>query len=341
MIALKKSFLYLCIVLSVGIVLLICFAYDEMGLSMEPDRSTATSSRSATTNQSAAGSLPTALFKVNPGCKQRSPVSSYRPITRARNYHHPSILHFAKFNGKDNEAKPLKFLEYMSMLSVYKIMKPEKIWVHSNGKINGKYWNLTQKWSGTAVEVIHTEKVTRLNRKKVRHFEHMADYTKLSQVLEHGGIAMDFDVIMINYTKLVKMQELSECVLVQEGTEIRISFFSCIKGAPFMRAMVDSYHKDYRPGWWWFNWVYNAGQVPTELLTKQRSDCFNVYVETEICEPNPLQVYAAWSKHNKVEWRKKTAAHYFKRYLYLPTENESILKESSSFSEMLNYIYNL
>ena len=80
-----------------------------------------------------------------------------------------------------NEAKPLKFLEYMSMLSVYKIMKPEKIWVHSNGKINGKYWNLTQKWSGTAVEVIHTEKVTRLGRKKVCYFEHMADYTKLSQ----------------------------------------------------------------------------------------------------------------------------------------------------------------
>ena len=206
--------------------------------------------------------------KVNPGCKQRTPVSSYRPITRARDYHHPSIVHFAKFIDKVNEPIPLNFLEYMSMLSVYKIMKPEKIWVHSNGQINGKYWNLTQKWSGTAVKIIHTEKVTHFGKTNVLFYEHMADYTKLNQVLEHGGLAMDFDVIMINHTKLVKMQDVSECVLVQEGMAIRISFFSCIKGALFVKAMINRYHKDYRPGW-----VYNAGQVPTELLT-ERSDCF-------------------------------------------------------------------
>ena len=53
--------------------------------------------------------------------------------------------------------------------------------------------------------------------------------------------------------------------------------------------------------------VYNAGQVPTELL---RSDCFNLYVETEICKPNYLQAHT-WLKHNKVDWRTKTAAHYY------------------------------
>ena len=37
--------------------------------------------------------------------------------------------------------------------------------------------------------------------------------------------------------------------------------------------------------------VYNAGQVPTELLQNEYvHDCFNVYVETEICKPNYLQV---------------------------------------------------
>ena len=83
------------------------------------------------------------------------------------------------------------------MLLVYKIMKPEKIWIHSNGQINGKYWNLTQKWSGITVKIIYDEKLTHFGNTKVAFFEHMSDYTKLLQVLNNGGIAMDFDVVMI------------------------------------------------------------------------------------------------------------------------------------------------
>ena len=272
--------------------------------------------------------------RVNPGCKQRFPVSSYRPITRARNYRHPSIVHFAKFVKKPSEPVSLKFLEYMSMLSVYKIMKPEKIWIHSNGQINGKYWTLTQKWSGTAVEIIHNEILTHFGNTKVAFFEHMADYTKLLQVLNNGGIAMDFDVIMINHTKLVEMQRVSECVLVQEGRNIRISFFSCIKGAPYLHAMINSYHTDYRK-----KWIYNAGIVPTRLLAAKRSDCFNVYVDTEICEPYYKDVRKTWMVYKKVNWRIKPAAHYFKRLLGLPREDESILNGNNSFSEMVQYIY--
>ena len=71
------------------------------------------------------------------------------------------------------------------------------------------------------------------------------------------------------------------------------------------------------------------------LQNEEVTACFNVYVETEICKPNYLQVHTTWLKHNKVDWRIKTAAHYFKRFLKPPAENESILKGNNSFSEML------
>ena len=329
--ALLKSYrLYICLVFGVGSVIVLCFMSFKDKLIVKEDIGPVGPLNIVM------GSSITIDEKVNPGCKQRNPVNSYRPIIRAMNYRHPSIVHFAKFVKKASEPASLKFLEYMSMLSVYKIMKPEEIWIHSNGQINGKYWNLTQKWSGTAVKIIHNEKVTHFGKTKVTFFEHMADYTKLLQVLNNGGIAMDFDVIMINHTKLAEMQRLSECVLVQEGGAIRISFFSCIKGAPYLQAMIDSYHTDYRP-----SWVYNAGAVPTRLLTAKRSDCFNVYVETEICKPNYMDVHKTWMQHNKVNWRIKPAAHYYKRNLKLPKEDESILNGNSSFSEMLQYIYTL
>ena len=77
------------------------------------------------------------------------------------------------------------------------------------------------------------------------------------------------------------------------------------------------------------------------ILTARRSDCFNVYVETEICKPHYLDAHKTWLEHNKVNWRIKPAAHYYKRFLKPPTEDESILNGNSSFSEMLQYIYTL
>ena len=270
--ALLKSYrLYICLVLGVGSILVLCFMSFKDKIIVKEDigpvgplNIVMESTSSASFNGSSAAPI-TIDERVNPGCKQRVPVNSYRPITRAMNYSHPSIVHFAKFVKKPSEPVPLKFLEYMSMLSVYKIIKPEKIWIHSNGQINGKYWTLTQKWSGTAVEIIHNEKVTHFGNKAVAYLEHMADYTKLLQVLNNGGLAMDFDVIMINHTRLAKMQRLSECVLVQEGRDIRISFFSCIKGAPYLKAMINSYHTNYRQ-----DWIYNAGAVPTRLYTHSK-----------------------------------------------------------------------
>ena len=271
--------------------------------------------------------------QVNPGCKKRT-LQAYRPTTKAGDYYHPSRVHYAKFVS--TRKGTLKFLEYMSMLSVYKTLRPEIIYIHSNKKFEGKYWDLTQKWFNTTVKVNYVPNITHFGRTKISFIEHLADYTKLSEVLKHGGLAIDFDVIMINGRKLQSLQSMSECVLVQEDNDMRISFFSCMKNAPYMKAMVESYHTDYR-----HTWVYNAGTVPTKLLLdKNRKDCFNVHVDNEVCRPNYPQAYK-WMRRNGVKWRTKIAAHYYKRFLGLKKEDESLLEKDTSFSELLRHIYML
>lgn len=272
--------------------------------------------------------------QVNPGCKQRT-LQAYRPMTKVGDYYHPSRVHYAKFVSTHKGT--LKFLEYMSMLSVYKTLRPEIIYIHSNRQFEGKYWDLTQKWFNTTVKVNYVLNITHFGRTRLRFIEHLADYTKLSEVLKHGGLAIDFDVIMINGHKLQRLQSISECVLVQEDKSMRISFFSCMKNAPFIKAMVKSYHTDYRR-----IWVYNAGTIPTKLLLdKKRKDCFNVHVDNEICKPNYPQAYEKWMRHGGVNWKTKIAAHYYKRYLKLTKEDESLLEKDTSFSEMLRTIYKL
>ena len=268
---------------------------------------------------------------INPGCRERT-LETYIPVKTEKCYHHPSIVHYAKFHRERGGSLSLTFIEYLSMLSTYKVLQPEIIFLHSNGRFVGKYWDITQTWTNTIVKVNPVKNFTHFGKVKLGFIEHNADYAKLSQVLKHGGVATDFDVIMSNATKLHEWQSVSECVVAQETTGIRISFFSCMKDSPYMRAIVDSYHKNYKPAW-----VYNAGVIPTDLLLKKgRKDCFNVYVDTEICNPDYTKAREQWLKPHGVKWRPKIANHYFKRLLGL--SDEDMLKTNSSLNEMLHSV---
>ena len=146
--------------------------------------------------------------------------------------------------------------------------------IHSNAKFKGKYWNSMQQLAGKTVVVNAMDKITHFGKEQIQFIEHIADYAKLSQALKHGGLALDFDVVLINASKLYEAQRLSECVLIQDEDGIRVGFFSCVKNSPYLKAIVESYNH-YIPFW-----TYNSGDVPTKLLLDEsRSDCFNVFVD--------------------------------------------------------------
>ena len=52
------------------------------------------------------------------------------------------------------------------------------------------------------IKVNVVKKVTHFGKQEIGYIHHAADYTKLSQVFKHGGVAMDFDIIFVNSTKL-------------------------------------------------------------------------------------------------------------------------------------------
>ena len=272
---------------------------------------------------------------VNPGCIKHT-LNAYRPIQTSMVYRHPSIVHYIKLS-QNNKDSSLSFREYLSMMSAYKLLKPERILVHSNAGVHGEYWNQVQKWVGTTVEVSHVKRVTQLNGKHVSWIQIAADYVKVSQLLEHGGLVMDFDVIIINGTRLKEEQWKSECVLAQEGDIPNAGFMSCIKNSSFVRQWLSAYHNDYQPS----SWLYNSAFVPNNiLLGKTSSVCYNMYLDDTICvHPNAKQAPKQWLSPGGVpHWRQKTAAHYYLNRVSLPSDDR-LLKGDTSFSEMLRYIY--
>lgn len=288
-----------------------------------------TSSLNPTTEQATTPATTETIEMTNPGCTHKL-LGYYHPKRAPTVYHHPPLVHYAKFSYG---AGTLSYRDYMAMLSAYKFLKPKKIFIHSNVDFHGEYWDRTQKWAGTSVVVNKVPRVSQLGGKHVHWVQHEADYIKLKQMLEHGGVTSDFDVLVVNGTKLREQQRVSECVLSLEGDIVSNGFNSCIKNSSLIRRVLEEYHKNYKP----HLWLYNCALYPTGVLQDKSKKCYNVYMDDTICiYPNVAQAPKWWLSRNGVDWRKKTAAHYFVKTGY--PANERILKADHSLAEVFRYV---
>lgn len=270
---------------------------------------------------------------INPGCIERR-LGKFRTWNSDKVYLHPPIIHYVKLTNGGGSVE-LSLRDYMAMMSAYKFLRPEKIFIHSNAKVVGKYFDRAQKWNGTLVVGNKVERKTTLSGKRVAFIQISADYVKISQLFEHGGLVSDFDVIIINGTRLLQEQTNSECVIAQEGDIPNIGIVSCIKNSPFVGRWLEHYHNDYHPE----SWLHNSAFVPMDILLKDKSTCYNVHLEPTMCvHPNAKEAQTDWLKKNGVpHWRTKTAAHYYLRSKSIPNDNK-LLHGDSSLSEMMRYV---
>lgn len=270
---------------------------------------------------------------MNPGCETKK-LHMYKPVDVGITYNHPAIVQYAKLSATVRPVS-LTYMDYMSMMSAYKFLKPEKMIIHTYTSLTGKYWELMQKWNVEMV-VNKVQRVSRLGGRPVGYISHQADYIKLRGLLEYGGLASDFDVLVVNGTKLKEMQRISECVLSREGQYINAGFTSCIKNSSFVRGWINFYHTDYRP----HLWLHNASFKPTDILQDKKSNvCYNVYLVDGIAtKPTFSKAGRDWKAKNGVAWREKVAAHYFDKSIRSFTE--SALNRKDSIGELLRHVMN-
>ena len=247
-------------------------------------------------------------------------------------YEHPSIVQYAKLRNESSSVS-LTFMEYMSMMSVHKLLRPERILIHSYTSITGTYWDLVQKWRDVSVEVNRIKHVEVIDGKEVNYLSHQADYIKLQALLEFGGVISDFDVVILKGDKIKFLQGKSECILSEENTYVNAGFASCVKNSSYIRDWLDTYNHDYHPS----EWMYNAGLRPKQILTE------NQKFYSKICLVDGIATHPAswkgfegkWLAKKGVKWQEKIAAHYFNKNKQC---NETVLKEDHSFAEMMRFI---
>jgi hypothetical protein len=270
--------------------------------------------------------------QVNPGCIARA-LNKYRPLDTGKVYHHPSIVHYAKLT-RGGHRLTLNFREYTSVLSVYKFLQPKRIIFHVYTGMEGKYWDIINSWKNVQITVNKIPHVRMIGGRPAAYIQHEADYVKLRALYEHGGVTLDFDVVIVNGTKLRQEQRIAECVLSEEGEYINGGFHSCINHSSYIGKWLEGYNKDYRPDLW----LHNVSFKPTFLLTgKDSTVCYNVYLD------DTISIHPNWGKkrewlESNVKWSTKTAAHYFVKDL-IANDDERLLKGSHSLAQLLRYVH--
>ncbi len=252
-------------------------------------------------------------------------------------YIHPDIVHYVLFSSKP-EDNIIGFREYLSIYSVDKFYKPEKIIIHCNRQpITGKYWELLQQQNlSTPIELNHTERIATIGTKKQKpgFISHEADYLKVKYGFIEGGIYSDFDVVILNGTKLREMRRNSELVIGSNYGmcyETCAGFFSSAPGSPFMGKWLDSYEHAYSTGW-----TDNAGHVPSKIL-HSCPDCYrDITVDYYTSNWGDRK---HWLKKGKIEWRNKSVAHYMNAGFMKPFKPvKELLNMTTSFTEMIKHV---
>ena len=253
-------------------------------------------------------------------------------------YKHPEVAHFVKFTASQDTE--LTFQEFISILSVHRFYKPEKIVIHTNAQcIIGKYWTLAKKLS-TRIELRYTGRITDVGNDKLRPdwITHEADILKVQTMLQEGGIFMDFDSVILNGTKLRATQRLAECVIgsdIDPCTRLCAGFMSCVPSSTFVEAWWKGYQENYVPN----SWIYNAGTVPSNIL-RSCTNCYDVYVDRTISN---ILLQKRWMEKNGISWKNKTAVHYINRIYELHSKDitpEALFADlaDTSLGEMFKYI---
>ena len=245
-------------------------------------------------------------------------------------YHHPPIVHYAKLS-KDGQAVSLNFRDYSSALSAHKFIQPEKIIFHTYSDMSGKYWDMIK---GVEIVLNKIPCIRKFGDKAPAWIQHHADFVKLSALYKYGGVGLDFDVIIVNGTRLKQEQRTSECVLAFEGEYVNGGFYSCIANYSLVAYWLEGYEKDYQPR----KWLHNISYRPLNLLLDKKSSvCYNVYVDKTISINPGFGKQRQWLGRD-VQWRTKTAAHYFiKRGI--PNDDERLLQADHSLGDLLRYVH--
>ncbi|OQV14870.1 hypothetical protein BV898_10902 [Hypsibius exemplaris] len=249
------------------------------------------------------------------------------------------IVHFFQlFNASHHQGghahlRSVSFMECLSLLSVLKNLQPDRTLIHTNVPDFWPFENCSdviRNW--TSVEIVPVQRKFLMNGQRFISIEHEADVMKLETLYQYGGLALDFDVYIINGARLRETMRSFECFMCDEKYPdlLNAGFIGCAKGSRFPKLVLErSYQSDFRP----LSWLWNSGRVPFQLAVEDPS---LVEVVQDVCNIPAEDRANVLEQRGFYNWTEKMAYHTF--YHNSSVTAETLRQMNSSFGDLLNWI---
>lgn len=102
------------------------------------------------------------------------------------------------------------------MAAAFHVQRPERILLHCYNEPHGPWWDETKKLCGNTLELHLLAPVTAIFGRPLRHYAHKSDVVRLEALLEHGGIYLDIDVVLVHSLDVLRVYHT---VLAEEGQQ--------------------------------------------------------------------------------------------------------------------------
>ncbi|XP_014678704.1 PREDICTED: uncharacterized protein LOC106818518 [Priapulus caudatus] len=179
----------------------------------------------------------------------------------------PNVLHYVWLTDPKAKGATIHSMTLYRMLgpiSACRNLRPDRIILHSNQRPSGRLWD--ELFRIVPIEHEYYPDVKEVFGQPVDNIAHRSDVARIDIIRSHGGIYLDFDVVVL---KSFDPLRVHDCVLGVEsgkaaGTRNMTNAGVIIgaKNATFLNMWYDGY-RDYRE-----NWLYNSAVVPNKLRAK-------------------------------------------------------------------------
>lgn len=255
-----------------------------------------------------------------------TPKLSFPPI--------PKLVHYVWFGPND-----IDYTMFLSFLSTQKFVKPDKLLIYVNTRVNGKYFNKMREYSN--VEIVFHGSFETVYQNRIAKVLHTSDIIRAEVLLRYGGIYIDWDVywmkpvddlLTIGYETIAALDFYHDMYPRDQFPDtINMGVLLARPNSRFVKLWQDSFkqytgrHHTYHA----VEFVYKIYEDHPDLLFIHNR--LQIMCHKMRCHPFWLSDYKDDNVHHEFDFRSDVYSVHFTDPTPREFESEELLKNSKGF----------
>ncbi|KAI3390249.1 hypothetical protein diail_11040, partial [Diaporthe ilicicola] len=170
----------------------------------------------------------------------------------------PPVVHFVQLKKDEASSLHFSFESFLALYAAYHFVQPSIIYIHTDFSPNevadaatyGSSW--TRRVLTAFPKVVRLNKVTaptQANGLDIKHVEHKSDFVRLDQLVRHGGIYLDWDVLILKPLSPLLNAGFKAVVGRQSDATINNGVILAARDSAVVRIMKQESPKAFDGGW--------------------------------------------------------------------------------------------